>query len=362
MGELIADRYEVEKLVGRGGNSSVFKAHDTLLERNVALKILHEHHLEDEEYIERFKREARTVAHSRHPNIVTVIDRGETDGRPFIVFEYVDGHTLDELIDRRGALPIDEALEIAIASARGLAFAHRHGLVHRDVKPQNILLNGDRQPKVTDFGIARSLDVKHGRHADRHRARHVQLHRAGAGQRRTCRRRERRLLTRRRAVRAAHRPRPVRGRQLRRRCDEAHQRAGAERERASSRCAAARRGGRRPRAREGSARPVRLDGRVRRRARGVPGGGQIRRRRFDRHRAEGAGAGGCPAAEHSRAAPRHARAAPRVAAGARRARSDRRRGDRRPAGPRRAARNLFGERRRRWRNRRAIERHHGVRP
>jgi serine/threonine protein kinase len=162
MGELIADRYEVEKLVGRGGNSSVFKAHDTLLERNVALKILHEHHLEDEEYVERFKREARTVAQLSHPNIVTVIDRGETDGRPFIVFEYVDGHTLDQVIDRRGALPIDEALEIAIASASGLAFAHRHGLVHRDVKPQNILLNGDRQPKVTDFGIARSLDVKKG--------------------------------------------------------------------------------------------------------------------------------------------------------------------------------------------------------
>ncbi len=162
MGELIGNRYEVEKLVGRGGNSSVFKAHDTLLERNVALKILHEHHLEDAEYVERFKREARTVAQLSHPNIVTVIDRGETDGRPFIVFEYVDGHTLDELIDKRGALPIDEALEIAIASARGLAFAHRHGLVHRDVKPQNILLNGDRQPKVTDFGIARSLDVNKG--------------------------------------------------------------------------------------------------------------------------------------------------------------------------------------------------------
>ena len=162
MGEVIAQRYEVQELVGRGGMSSVFKAHDTLLERNVALKILHEHHLEDDEYVERFKSEARTVAQLSHPNIVTVIDRGETDGRPFIVFEYVDGQTLDQVLARRGALPIDEALEIAIASARGLAIAHRHGLVHRDVKPQNILLNGDRQPKVTDFGIARSLDVKKG--------------------------------------------------------------------------------------------------------------------------------------------------------------------------------------------------------
>jgi tRNA A-37 threonylcarbamoyl transferase component Bud32 len=162
MGDLIAGRYEVDKLVGRGGMSSVFKAHDTLLERDVALKVLHEHHLEDKEYVERFQREARIVAQLSHPNIVTVIDRGEADGRPFIVFEYVDGQTLDRMVSRRGALPIDEALEIAIASARGLAFAHRHGLVHRDVKPQNILLNGDREPKVTDFGIARSLDVQKG--------------------------------------------------------------------------------------------------------------------------------------------------------------------------------------------------------
>jgi serine/threonine protein kinase len=160
VGESIGGRYELEELVGSGGMSSVFKAHDTLLERNVALKILHEHHLDDEEYVERFRREARIVAQLSHPNIVTVIDRGQSDGRPFIVFEFVDGQTLNEMLSQRGALPIDEALEIAIAIARGLAFAHRHGLVHRDVKPQNILLNGDRQPKVTDFGIARSLDVK----------------------------------------------------------------------------------------------------------------------------------------------------------------------------------------------------------
>jgi serine/threonine protein kinase len=160
--ELIAGRYELEELVGSGGNSSVYKARDTLLERDVALKILHEHHLDDADYVERFRREARTVAQLSHPNIVTVIDRGDTDGRPFIVFEYVDGDTLDQLVARRGALPVEEALELAIAIARGLAFAHKHGLVHRDVKPHNILLNGDREPKVTDFGIARSLDVKRG--------------------------------------------------------------------------------------------------------------------------------------------------------------------------------------------------------
>ena len=96
-GELIDGRYELEELVGTGGMSSVYRARDTLLERNVALKLMHQHHLEDDDYVERFQREARTVAQLSHPNIVTVIDRGEDDGRPFIVFEYVDGVTLDKL-------------------------------------------------------------------------------------------------------------------------------------------------------------------------------------------------------------------------------------------------------------------------
>jgi serine/threonine-protein kinase len=161
-GELIDGRYELAELVGTGGMSSVYRARDTLLERDVALKIMHAHHLEDGDYVERFEREARTVAQLSHPNIVTVIDRGEVKGRPFIVFEYIGGDTLDKLLERDGALPVDEALRIVIGAARGLAFAHRHGLVHRDVKPQNILLNGSGQPKVTDFGIARSLDVKKG--------------------------------------------------------------------------------------------------------------------------------------------------------------------------------------------------------
>jgi serine/threonine-protein kinase len=161
-GELIDGRYELEELVGTGGMSTVYRARDTLLERNVALKVMHAHHLEDDDYVERFQREARTVAQLSHPNIVTVIDRGEDDGRPFIVFEYVEGDTLDKLVERDGALPVEEALRIAIGAARGLAFAHRQGHVHRDVKPQNILLNGGGQPKVTDFGISRALDVHKG--------------------------------------------------------------------------------------------------------------------------------------------------------------------------------------------------------
>ena len=162
IGDLIADRYELLGLVGTGGMSSVYKAHDQLLERNVALKVLHPHYGDDDEYVERFRREARAVAQLSHPNIVTVIDRGEADGHQFIVFELIDGENLKELVNRTGPLPVRRAVELTVAVADGLSFAHQHGLVHRDVKPQNVLLNGDGEAKVTDFGIARSLDVEHG--------------------------------------------------------------------------------------------------------------------------------------------------------------------------------------------------------
>jgi len=159
VGETISERYEIEQLVGHGGMSSVYKAKDSLLERHVALKILHEQYSSDEDFVERFKREARSVAQLQHPNIVTVIDRGEEDGRQYIVFEFIDGENLKEHVVRAGRLEVQEALEIAVEVARGLAFAHEQGLVHRDVKPQNILLNGDGRAKVTDFGIARSVEV-----------------------------------------------------------------------------------------------------------------------------------------------------------------------------------------------------------
>ncbi len=161
-GEVIADRYELEKLVGTGGMSNVYCAHDRLLERKVALKVLHPQYTEDEEYVARFRHEARAVAQLSHPHIVTVIDRGEDDGQQFIVFEYVDGENLKQLVERTGPLPARRAVELALEVADALAFAHEHGLVHRDVKPQNVLLTPDGAAKVTDFGIARSLDVERG--------------------------------------------------------------------------------------------------------------------------------------------------------------------------------------------------------
>ena len=159
-GDVIAGRYELVELIGRGGMSSVWKADDRLLDRTVAIKVLHEQFTQDEEYVERFRREARSVAQLSHPNIVTVIDRGEEGGRQYIVFECVEGENLKQLIERSGPLPVRDALLLALQTARALSFAHDRGLIHRDVKPQNVLLNEDGQAKVTDFGIARSVDVE----------------------------------------------------------------------------------------------------------------------------------------------------------------------------------------------------------
>jgi eukaryotic-like serine/threonine-protein kinase len=159
VGELIAGRYELEELVGEGGMSSVYRAHDVVLERRVALKILHEHFSHDAEYVERFRREARAIARLAHPNVVTVIDRGEWKGRQFIVFEHVEGETLKEVVVREGPLPVGRALQLACQIARALAFAHGLGIVHRDVKPHNVLVDAGGTAKVTDFGIARSLDI-----------------------------------------------------------------------------------------------------------------------------------------------------------------------------------------------------------
>src|SRR5262245_41388930 len=162
IGELLAGRYELQEVVGSGGMSSVYRAHDTVLERTVAIKILYDHFSNDPEYVERFRREARALAQLNHPNIVTVIDRGEFGGRQFIVFEHVEGENLKELVDREGQLPVDQALALVHQVARGLAFAHDHGVVHRDVKPHNVLIDENGVAKVTDFGIARSLEPGDG--------------------------------------------------------------------------------------------------------------------------------------------------------------------------------------------------------
>jgi eukaryotic-like serine/threonine-protein kinase len=158
-GTVLSSRYRLESKLGSGGMSTVYLARDETLERWVAAKVLHREISDQPDQIERFRREARAVAQVSHPNVVAVIDAGEDGGRPYIVFEYVEGETLKHRIDaHQGGLPLDEAAAYGIEVGRGLGAAHARRLVHRDVKPQNVLIDADGRAKVTDFGIARELE------------------------------------------------------------------------------------------------------------------------------------------------------------------------------------------------------------
>jgi serine/threonine-protein kinase len=158
LGTTLGGRYTLESRIGSGGMSTVYRAHDETLERFVAIKVMNREVATDSDQLERFRREARAVARLSHPNIVHVIDAGEDDGRPFIVFEYIEGETLKDRIRRLGRLEIPEAVAYCIEIARALGAAHASNIVHRDVKPQNVLLDHEGTAKVTDFGIARTLE------------------------------------------------------------------------------------------------------------------------------------------------------------------------------------------------------------
>jgi serine/threonine protein kinase len=158
IGTVLSGRYRLEAKLGSGGMSTVYLARDTTLDRPVAVKVMHREMSEQADQLERFRQEARAVAKLSHPNVVSVIDAGEDGGYPYIVFEYVEGETLKARINRIGPLDVQEALAYAIEIARGLTVAHARRMVHRDIKPQNVLIDAEGRAKLTDFGISRQLE------------------------------------------------------------------------------------------------------------------------------------------------------------------------------------------------------------
>jgi beta-lactam-binding protein with PASTA domain len=155
-GTLFAGRYRVTRKLGGGGMADVYLAEDQELGRRVAVKILHGRYANDEQFVERFRREATHAAGLSHPNIVSIFDRGEADGSYFIVMEYVEGRTLKELIRSRGPCPVPVAIAYTRQVLAGLRYAHRNGVIHRDIKPHNVIVDPEGVVKVTDFGIARA--------------------------------------------------------------------------------------------------------------------------------------------------------------------------------------------------------------
>ena len=156
IGRTFDRRYVIKRKLGSGGMAVVYLAEDQELGRLVALKLLDERHASDEQFVERFRREAQSAAGLNHPNIVSIFDRGHAAGTYYIAMEYLDGRTLKELLVRNGPTPIPIAIDYARQILGALSFAHRNGIVHRDIKPHNIVVGGDGRLKVTDFGIARS--------------------------------------------------------------------------------------------------------------------------------------------------------------------------------------------------------------
>lgn len=157
IGSVLGNRYEIISQLGGGGMALVYKARDTLLNRPVTVKVLRPEYTGDEEFVSRFRREAQAVAKLSHPNIVSVYDVGQERDTHFIVMEYIEGRNLKQIIKENGKLPVNQAIDIASQICAGLQDAHEHGIVHRDIKPHNILVTDNGRVKVTDFGIAQMM-------------------------------------------------------------------------------------------------------------------------------------------------------------------------------------------------------------
>src|SRR5277367_3355152 len=157
---VFSERYELNHLIARGGMAEVYRAHDRLLDRPVALKVLFPELSVDRSFVERFRREAQAAAGLSHPSIVSVYDWGEDAGTYYIVMEFVDGRPLSAILKTAGPMHPDRAAEVGAEVATALGYAHRHGVIHRDVKPGNVLITDEGQVKVTDFGIARAINTE----------------------------------------------------------------------------------------------------------------------------------------------------------------------------------------------------------
>ena len=157
-GQKIDGRYQIIRTIGEGGMANVYLAYDTILERDVAVKVLRGDLASDEKFVKRFQREAKAASSLNHPNIVEMYDVGEDDGNYFIVMEYVNGKTLKNLIKKRGALSLSETIDIMLQLTSGIACAHDSYIIHRDLKPQNVMILEDGRVKITDFGIAVALN------------------------------------------------------------------------------------------------------------------------------------------------------------------------------------------------------------
>ena len=157
-GQKINDRYQILRTIGEGGMANVYLAHDTILDRDVAVKILRGDLADDEKFVRRFQREAISASSLSHPNIVEMYDVGEDDGQYYIVMEYVEGKTLKSLVKRRGSLTLTEVIDIMLQLTSAVACAHDSYIIHRDIKPQNVLIKDDGTVKITDFGIAMALN------------------------------------------------------------------------------------------------------------------------------------------------------------------------------------------------------------